>query len=225
MATIIPNYNYANLPQISYFTNNQGNEDLRCQNYNYRLKNCGKKAAIYICSTPSCYASISLETETIDGNTKVKDPMIVNRLNMRHKTGCLPKDETFFEIKDFLKKVKEQIVSNPLLPIRQIYEKQRADVKQNSTTTFPDYEEVISQLKSSRAKNRVVAECAEKIKINQNQPTREPETTINQKNQPTRATCLADVVVHNTKTNSGDKFLIFDNIMIKIFYYYIMKIF
>ena len=108
--------------------------------------------------------------------------MIVNRFNMRHTAECLPKDETFFEIKDFLKKVKEKIISNPLLPIQQIYEKQRGEAKQSSTTTFPDYEEVKSQFKWLRSKN-----------------------------QPTRATCLADVVVHNTKTNSGDKFLIFDN--------------
>ena len=119
-AVIIPNYNYDNLPPITYFTNNQGSKDLRCQNNIYRAKNCGKKAAIYVCTTPKCYASISLETETIDGNIQVKDPMIVNRFNMRHTTECIPKDETFFETKDFLKKVKEKFLSNPLLPIQQI---------------------------------------------------------------------------------------------------------
>jgi hypothetical protein len=90
-----------------------------------------------------CFASISLETEVIDGHVQVKEPFIVNRINMRHTPTCLPKDESFFKISEFLKTVKEQVALNPLLPLQQIYEKQRAAEKQkDSTTTLPDYEQV-----------------------------------------------------------------------------------
>ena len=126
MALCNPIINLDNVPQISYFVNNQGNKDISCLNYIFQNKTIGKKYAMYVCSTKDCYASISLETEMIENNYQIKDPMVVTRINLRHKDGCLPKEEAFFEIKVFLNKVKEQIILNPLLPIQQIYEKERS---------------------------------------------------------------------------------------------------
>ena len=126
MALCNPIINLDNVPQISYFVNNQGNKDISCLNYIFQNKTIGKKSAMYVCSTKDCYASISLETEMIENNYQIKDPMVVTRINLRHKDGCLPKEEAFFEIKVFLNKVKEQIILNPLLPIQQIYEKERS---------------------------------------------------------------------------------------------------
>ena len=115
MATsvVIPNENDY---EISYFINNQGNKSLRYKNYIYGLKDV-KRVAIYVCSTQKCFASISLETEVIDGHVQVKEPFIVNRINMRHTPTCLPKDESFFKTSEFLKTVKEQVALNPLLPL------------------------------------------------------------------------------------------------------------
>ena len=55
MAACAPIMDLDTVPQISYFSNNQGNKNITCLNYIFQNKKVGKKSAIYVCSTRDCY--------------------------------------------------------------------------------------------------------------------------------------------------------------------------
>ena len=73
-------YSLANLPEITFAVNNQGNRDLRCLNYIYQIKSMGVQSALYRCHTKGCYASISLKTHKVGEVNEVFDPMVVTNL-------------------------------------------------------------------------------------------------------------------------------------------------
>ena len=56
---------------IDYVLNNQGGSDLRCQNYVFHQKTCGKKSSSFVCTSKGCYASISLKTYEEDRKSKI----------------------------------------------------------------------------------------------------------------------------------------------------------
>ena len=119
-------YSLANLPEITFTVNNQGNKDLRCLNYLYQIKSMGVQSALYRCHTKGCYASISLKTHKVGEVNEVFDPMVVTNLNFKHKVGCEPKTDAQFDVRSFIYKVKEKVKENPQIPPQQLYEKQRA---------------------------------------------------------------------------------------------------
>ena len=74
-------------PSIEYVVNNQGGNDLRCLNYAFHQKTCGKKSSSFVCTGKGCYASIGLKTHLVDGEDKPKivEPFVVTSLNLKHK--------------------------------------------------------------------------------------------------------------------------------------------
>lgn len=173
-----------NPPDIEYTDNNQGGKDLRCLNYLYYQKTCGKKSSSFVCTGKGCYASISLKTHLVEGEDtpKVDEPFVFTNLNLKHKENCLPKSDDQFTVREFLQKVKKVVSQNPLLPTHQIYESQRAEERSNSLTTMPDF---------VRVKDRFFR-------------TRASETLPNPNS-------LSEVVVSITTTKDGSPFLIHDN--------------
>ena len=149
-------YSLINPPPVEYILNNQSGKDIRCLNYVYQLKTAGKKSASFVCSGSSCYSSISLNTHQIDGENKIVEPFVVSHLNLKHKENCLPKSEDFFKIKNFLFKVKEKIISNPLVPTKQLYEAERTDERASSLGLFPDFSSVKSSLHRQRNKTQPI---------------------------------------------------------------------
>ena len=177
-----------NPPKIEYVFNNAGGKDLRCLDYQYYIKSLGKKAASFKCSGKGCYASISLKTQTIEGEVKPKiiEPFIITYLNLKHIDGCTPKNNEDFRVKEFIKTVKDKVKSNKLIPPQQLYEIARAELAEQTESSnyiaMPDYHNVKDRFVRIRG-----------------------EENIN------RAASLNEVEVNETKTKDGLPFLIFDN--------------
>ncbi len=89
-----------------------------------------------MCSTVGCYASISLKV----ANNQISLPLTIANHNAKHK--CLAKDESYFEVKDFMDGVKANIASNPSKPVMQVYDKARAAHRATSYTLMPDFKDV-----------------------------------------------------------------------------------
>ena len=114
---------------------------------------------------------------------KLVEPFVIERLNLKHKDTCLPKEDGDFVRNRFLQDVKEKIKENPLVPTQQLYENQRAEERTQSETPLPDYFDVKCRF-----------------------------TRLRSKNSKTNASSLSDVVVNDTKTKNGKfNFLIYDN--------------
>ena len=89
-------YSVINPPHIEYILNNQNGKDIRCLNYVYQLKTVGKKSASFVCSGRSCYSSISLNTQQVDGENKIVERFVVNHLNLKHNENCALMPNDFF---------------------------------------------------------------------------------------------------------------------------------
>ena len=171
-------------PELEYIENNLGiNKDLRCLNYVFRLKTAGKKSCNFLCTGKNCCASISLKSVLVDGKNTPEEPFVVIGLNLKHKETCIPKLEDDFVQKKFLQIVKEKVQINPLVPIQQLYENQRAEERKQTQTTLPDYYNVKDRFKRLRSKT----------------------------NNP-NPTSLSNVEVNDMKTKDGKfNFMIYDN--------------
>ena len=94
MAEAFPLYSFENPPTVELVRNNQGNHDVRCMNYLFQTKGqMGKKLANYRCSASRCYASVSLKTETINGQIQILQPIEITALNFKHKDNCIQKSD------------------------------------------------------------------------------------------------------------------------------------
>ena len=119
-------------------SNNRENPSLRWKNYQFNFKNKGKMSASFVCSTPGCYVSISLRVL----NNEIKEPFEISHRNENHKDNCLPRNDKFFEIRDFMKIIKTKLTENIAKPTQQVYEEVKAAHRVISDTTLPDYSEV-----------------------------------------------------------------------------------
>ena len=177
-------YSVETPPELEYIDNNQGkNKDIRCLNYVFRLKTAGKKSCNFLCTGKNCCASISLKSISVDDTNKPEEPFVVIGLNLKHKDSCIPRLDEDFVQKRFLQVVKEKVQVNPMVPIQQLYEHQRAEERTQTQTTLPDYSSVKDRFKRIRSK------------------TRNPNPTS-----------LSNVVVNDIKTKDGKfNFMIYDN--------------
>ena len=104
-------YSLENPPKFEFVVNNKGAKDIRCLNYVFRLKTDGKRSWNYFCTSHNCTASLSLKAE---GKTKLSEPFILERLNLKHKDNCQSKLDDHFVTKKFFQQVKTEIKQNPL---------------------------------------------------------------------------------------------------------------
>ena len=74
-------YSFANLPEITFIVNNQGNKDLRCLNYLYQIKSMGDQSAHYRYHAKGYYASKSLKTHKVDEVNGVIESMVVTNFD------------------------------------------------------------------------------------------------------------------------------------------------
>jgi hypothetical protein len=167
-------YSIDSPPDFEFIVNNQEGRDIRCLNYVFRLKTSGKKSWNYLCTSKNYTASLSLKAFSFGEQTKLSEPHTLIALNLKHKDNCQPKLDDFFTQKQFLQDVKVKVKENPLVPIQQLYETQRAEERKVSQVTMPDYDTVKGRFKRERAK--------------ESRPV---------------ANCLANVVVHDVKTKDG----------------------
>jgi len=104
----------------------------------------------------ACYASISLKTHTVEGDDKstVIEPFNVTHINLKHKDGCMPKNDEAFRDKSFFKTVKENVKSNKMISTQQLYEKARAALAEQTGASnymaMPDYQNFKGNSKSNR---------------------------------------------------------------------------
>ena len=77
--------------------NNRENPSCRWNNYIFNLKSKSKMSASFVCSTPKCYASVSLRVQ----NNEIKEPYEISYQNDIHDENCLPKNDSFFDVRDF----------------------------------------------------------------------------------------------------------------------------
>ena len=86
MAETFPINSFENPPTVELVRNNQGNPDVRCMNYLFQTKGqMGKRSANYRCSASRWYASLSLKTETINGQIQILQPIEITAMNFKHK--------------------------------------------------------------------------------------------------------------------------------------------
>ncbi|CAF1097749.1 unnamed protein product [Brachionus calyciflorus] len=97
-------------------------------------------AALFRCSTPKCFASVSLKTDAI--TNEIKEPFVVSNNNSSHLESCLQKDNDYFEVRGFIKNVKDNIVKNNSKTTQQIYDEMRNTHHGTSETTLPDYNQI-----------------------------------------------------------------------------------
>jgi hypothetical protein len=112
------------------------------------MKTQGKKAAAFVCTTVSCYASISLKLV----NAQISEPYTITHRNEKHKTGCEQKDGSYFETKDFMDVVKTKIASNPSKSVMQLYEETRTKHRATFDVPMPDFKDVQSGLNKRKAR-------------------------------------------------------------------------
>ncbi|CAF1071749.1 unnamed protein product [Brachionus calyciflorus] len=98
-------------------------------------------SASFVGTTPGCYASISLRVI----NSDIIEPFEISHLNENHKVKCLPKHNSYFDIKNFLKNVQTKLEENIARPTQQIYEEAKAAHHAVSDTNLPDYAECLSE--------------------------------------------------------------------------------
>ena len=146
-------YSVENPPELEYIINNQGGKDIRCLNYVFRLKTTGKRSWNFLCTGKNCCASLSLKAFAFCEKSKVEEPFVIERLNLKHKDTCLPKEDGYFVRNRFLQDVKEKVKENPLVPTQQLYENQRAEERTQSEDTLPDYFDVKNRFIRLRSKN------------------------------------------------------------------------
>ena len=84
--------------------------------------------ASFVCSTSGCYASISLRVL----DNEIKEPYEISHLNENHKNNYIPRTDSYFDVRDFMKTVKtpqhkttqpkphNKFMKKPKLPIGQI---------------------------------------------------------------------------------------------------------
>ena len=161
------NYTLVDPPEFAFIVNNQGGRDIRCLNYVFRLKTSGKKSWNFLCTGKNCTASVSLKAFSFSEKSKLSEPHTFTALNLKHKDGCQPKLDDFFEQKQFFHDVKVKVKTNPLVPLQQLYENQRAEGRTVSQVTMPDYDTVKDRFKRERAKeSRPVANCLANVVVN-----------------------------------------------------------
>ncbi|CAF0714246.1 unnamed protein product [Brachionus calyciflorus] len=102
---------------------NLKNVSVRYQNRLFHLKTKGKIAALFRCSTPKCFASVSLKTDAIPN--EIKEPLVVSNYNSSHLVSCLQKNDDYFVVRGFIKNVKDNIVKNNSKTTQQIYDEMR----------------------------------------------------------------------------------------------------
>ena len=145
-------YSLENPPEFEFVVNNKGAKDIRCLNYVFRLKTVGKRSWNYLCTSHNCTASLSLKAAfSLEGETKLSEPFRLERLNLKHKDSCQPKLNDHFVSKKFFHQVKTEVKENPLVPIQQLYETQRAESK--TEIALPDFINVKDRFKRVRAKD------------------------------------------------------------------------
>ena len=98
-----------------------------------------------------CTASLSQKAISLEGETKLSEPFTLERLNLKHKDSCQPKLNDHFVSKKFFQQVKTEVKENPLVPIQQLYETQRAESK--TEIALPDFINVKDRFKRVRAKD------------------------------------------------------------------------
>ncbi len=76
---------------------------VRYNNYHFWEKNRDKVARSFRCSTPKCYASISLKMN----ENEMKEPYEISNLNENHSESCERKPGEFFETREFLQQVRK----------------------------------------------------------------------------------------------------------------------
>ena len=133
-----------------FLSDNRANPTLRFDSYHFFLKNKGKLSASFVCSTKSCYASVSLFVNR--ENNEIEIPFRIYYLNENHLDSCVKKEDSFFLTRAFMSQVRNEIVTQPTITVQQIYESKRSAHRVNSDLTLPDYGDIKSGLKKIRAK-------------------------------------------------------------------------
>jgi hypothetical protein len=105
-------------------SNNRENPSLRFKNFMFNMKTKGKMSAAFVCTTPGCYASLSLRVDK--ATIEIQEPYVI------------PKNDSYFEVRDFMNKVKSKLNENISQPTQQFYEEERVAHRTNSDTTLPD---------------------------------------------------------------------------------------
>jgi len=91
-------------------SNNRENPSLRFKNFMFNMKTKGKMSAAFVCTTPGCYASISLRVDK--ATMEIQEPYVISNINENHKINCVPKNDSYFDVRDFMKKVKNKMKEN-----------------------------------------------------------------------------------------------------------------
>ena len=68
--------------------------ELRWNNFSYRINSRGKNSSKFRCKTDGCYASISLKAIEL----MILQPIEVTNLNQNHKEGCVAYGDEYFEV-------------------------------------------------------------------------------------------------------------------------------
>ena len=79
---------------------------LRYMNYRFIFKAFYKTSCLFTCATPGCKAAISISAR----DREIIKPIQLIYYKNEHK--CEPKDDEYFEIKEFLRKVGEDLTKN-----------------------------------------------------------------------------------------------------------------
>ena len=67
-----------------------------------------------------------------DIELQVLEPFVVTNLNLIHHETCKAKSDEYFREISFIKNVKEIVKSNPLMPLQQLYDRERAKENERS---------------------------------------------------------------------------------------------
>ncbi len=60
-------------------SNNRENPSLRFKNFMFNMKTKGKMSAAFVCTTPGCYASISLRVDK--ATIEIQEPYVISNIN------------------------------------------------------------------------------------------------------------------------------------------------
>ena len=77
--------------------------ELRWNNFYYRINSRRKNCSKFRCKTDVFCASISLKAIEF----MIQQPIEATNLNQNHKEGCVAYDDEYFEVKSFVKTVKQ----------------------------------------------------------------------------------------------------------------------
>ena len=106
--------------------------------YTFQIKTRGKKVALFRYPSKNCFASISLKTYTTEESAEpqVIEPFEVTNLNLIHVETCKAKPEEYFREISFIKNVKESVKTNPLIPLQQLYDRERTKKRKICTRRY-----------------------------------------------------------------------------------------